>query len=188
MVFRAVIFYSAEKFHLICLVIKKKALLVGLAATLALFFAVCDRKEELPDNESLDGYVAVRIRSISVSEGGSESPTRSVLQKEPEMISTPVSDGMLMEMSIKEDDSPLRDKIELATGTHFRVIAATGTSNYYSHGDYIYGSGTLTPTNDFHEKIDQSYSFTCISYNSATLPPTTGYTVGDALPLLVFRR
>jgi hypothetical protein len=162
---------------------KKNTLLIGFAAALAMFFASCERKEELPDNQPLDGYATVRIRSMSVSEGGSESPTRSALQKEPEMISTPVGDGMLMEMNIQEDETPLRDKVELTIGAYFRIIAVkAGTTEYHSHGDYIYGDPS-TLLRDFHVKIGEEYDYICFSYNKITntLPDQT-YSDGVALP------
>jgi hypothetical protein len=158
---------------------------IGFVAALALLFASCDNKNELPNNELSGKDVTVRIRSMSVTSGGSESLGRSSSQREPEVVTTLIGDGMLLEMSIKEDESPLRSPVELATGTHFRVIAVTGTSDYYSHGDYVYGSGiplTPSPSTDFHVKVGQIYSFICISYNSASLPPSTGYTVGSPLP------
>jgi hypothetical protein len=153
-----------------------------LVAILSLIFASCDKDSELENKELSGQDVPVRIHSMNVAEGGSENPTRSSSQQEPEIVTSPIGDGMLLEMSIKQDDSPLRDKVELAPGTHFRVIAVTGGRDYYSHGDYVYGSGTLTPSNNFNVKVGQAYDFICISYNSTTLPSTVGYTVGSALP------
>jgi hypothetical protein len=166
----------------------KDTRLIGFVAALLLLLASCDRKEELPDNELSSTSVAVRIRSMSVSEGGSESLGRSSLEKEPEALTTPVGDGMLLEMSVKEEEAPLRAPVELATGTHFRIIAVTGGTNYYSHGDYIYASGTLTPSSstDFHVRVNHVYSYVCISYNDETLPSSSGYTVGTALPSLSY--
>jgi hypothetical protein len=159
---------------------KMKYIALGMAALALLFFA-CDSNNGL-DNRELSGKeISVRIRSMSVSEGGSENLGRATLEKESEKISEPIGDGMLLEMSVKREESPLR-KTELTPGTHFRVIAVSaGTSNYYSHGDYVYG-GTLTPSTDFHVRIGQSYDYICISHNDATLPDASGYVVGDPLP------
>jgi hypothetical protein len=159
---------------------KMKYIALGMAG-LALLFAACDSNNGL-DNRELSGKeVSVRIRSMSVSEGGSENLGRAALERESEKISRPIGDGMLLEMSVKREESPLR-KTELTPGTHFRVIAVSaGTSNYYSHGDYVYG-GTLTPSTDFHVRIGQSYDYVCISHNDATLPDASGYVVGDPLP------
>jgi hypothetical protein len=159
---------------------KMKYIALGMAGLALLFFA-CDSNNGL-DNRELSGKeVSVRIRSMSVSEGGAENLTRAFLEKESEKISKPIGDGMLLEMSVKSEESPLR-KTELTPGTHFRVIAVSaGTSNYYSHGDYVYG-GTLSPSTDFHVRIGQSYDYICISHNDATLPDASGYVVGDPLP------
>jgi hypothetical protein len=157
----------------------KNMKIIGLVVVLALLFTACDKDNVLENKEVSGKEVAVRIRSMNVAEGASESLTRSALQK---MVSQPIGDGMLLEMSVKEDVSPLRDKVELAPGTHFRVIAVTDGTKYYSHGDYVYGSGTLTPSNDFHVKIGQTYHFICISYNSSTLPSSSDYTVDSNLP------
>jgi uncharacterized protein (TIGR02145 family) len=154
----------------------------GFIGVLALLFISCDTKNELPDNGLSGGEVAVRIRSMGMAEGGSESLARAFSRKEPEMVSTPVGDGMLLEMSIKEDEASLRANPELADGTYFRIIAVTDGTKYYSHGDYVYGSGELTPSNDFLVKVGKTYHFICISYNDNTLPSSSGYTVGTDLP------
>jgi hypothetical protein len=164
----------------------KNTPLIGLIAALTLIFTSCDRKEELPDNEPSDGYVAVRIRSISVAEDGSEALGRSFSQREPEIVTGPVGDGMLLEMSVKQDDSPLRERLLLGDGKIFRVIAVEhGTSKYYSHGDFTVGASG--PVNDFHVKIGQKYDYICLSLNSETdLPSSTSYAVGDALSSLSY--
>jgi hypothetical protein len=155
----------------------------GFMAVLALLFISCDTKNELPDNGLSGGEVAVRIRSMGMAEGGSESLARAFSRKEPEMVSTPVGDGMLLEMSIKEDEASLRDKIELTTGAYFRIIAVeAGTTKYYSHGDYTYGNPSTLLT-DFHVKIGKEYDYICFSHNKTTNTlPSQSYSVGTALP------
>jgi hypothetical protein len=154
-----------------------------IAAILSLIFASCEQDNGLENKEVSGKDVPVRIRSMNVAEGGSESLTRSSSQKEPEMVTTPIGDGMLMEMSIKEDDTPLRDKTELTTGAYFRIIAVkAGTTEYHSHGDYIYGNPSTLLT-DFHVKIDESYDYICFSYNKTTNTlPVQYYSDGVALP------
>lgn len=146
-----------------------------------MLFASCDNNNL--DNKELEGReVPVRIRSLGVVQGGSETLTRSSLQKEPEMVSTVTGDGMLLEMRIQEDESPLRADIELSDGAYFRVIAVTaGTTKYYSHGDFVYGD-PITLLTDFHVKIGGEYDYICISYNNTDLPDASGYTVNTALP------
>jgi hypothetical protein len=159
----------------------KDTRLIGLIAALALLFSSCDRTKDLPDNELQDGFVAVRVRSLSVAEDGSESLARTFSQREPEIVTSPIGNGMLLEMSIKQDDSPLRDKVLLEDGKKFRVIAVEhGTNEYYSHGDFTVGESG--PDNDFLVKIGEKYDYICISYNSETaLPPDDDYEVGKDL-------
>jgi hypothetical protein len=159
----------------------KKTPLIGLIAALSLIFTACDDKNDLPDNGLSGREVSVRIRSLRVFEGGSENRTRSSLEKEPEMISQPIGDGLLLEMSIKQEESPLRAPQLLGNGKLFRVIAVEhGTNDYYSHGDFTVGiSG---PSTDFHVKVGEKYDYICISYNSDTdLPPDDDYEAGEAL-------
>jgi hypothetical protein len=149
-------------------------------------FASCEQDNGLENKEVSGKDVAVRIRSMSVAEGGSESLGRSSLEKEPEIVSQPIGDGMLLEMSIKEDEPPLRDKQELTTGAYFRIIAVkAGTTEYHSHGDFVYGGANSLP--EFHVKIGDYYDYICFSYNETTntLPSTTGYIAGVALPTLL---
>jgi hypothetical protein len=156
---------------------------IALVAILSLLLASCNNDSGLENRELSGKEVSVRIRSLSVAEGNSENLTRSALQKEPEMVSQPIGDGILLEMSIKEDESPLRATVELSPNARFRVIAVEKNStNYYSHGDYIYGSGTLTPSNDFHVKVGDSYDYICLSYNSTATLPSVSYTAGQPLP------
>jgi hypothetical protein len=159
----------------------KNTPLIGLIAALSLIFASCDNKNELPDNELSGEEVPVRIRSMSIDEEDSESLTRSSLQKEPEIVTTPISDGMLLEMSVKEDESPLRDAVLLGEGKLFRVIAVEhGSNKYYSHGDFAVGADG--PSNDFLVRIGEKYDYICISLNSDTdLPPDDDYEVGEDL-------
>jgi hypothetical protein len=161
----------------------KNTPLIGLIAALSLIITSCDNKNELSDNESSSKVVAVRIRSLSVAEGSSESLTRSSLEKEPEIVSQPIGDGMLLEMSVKQDDSSLRAPQLLGDGKLFRVIAVNhGTNDYYSHGDFTVGIIGPSPSTDFHVKIGEKYDYICISYNSDTdLPPDDDYEVGEAL-------
>jgi hypothetical protein len=156
---------------------------VGWLVALSLVFASCDKDNGLENKELLGKDIPVRIRSFGVAEGGSENFTRASLQGESEVIATPVGDGMLLEMSVKEDESPLR-KTELTDGAYFRVIAVkVGTTEYYSHGDFIYGN-PISLLTDFHVKIGESYDYICFSYNETTntLPSSAGYSVGVALP------
>jgi hypothetical protein len=152
-----------------------------LMAVLSLVFASCDNNNELENKELAGKDVPVRIRSMSIAEGGSESLGRSFSQREPQIVTRPIGDGMLLEMSIKEDESPLRATVLLGNGKLFRVIAVEhGSNKYYSHGDFTVGASG--PSNDFLVRIGEKYDYICISYNSDTdLPPSTGYTVGAAL-------
>jgi hypothetical protein len=156
---------------------------IGLIAALPLFLISCDN--ELPDKKISGEEVSVHIRSLGITEGGSKSIRNSSLQKEPKTVLTPVGDGMVLEMSIKEDKSPLRGTVELADGVCFRVIAVeAGTTEYYSHGDFKYGD-PITLHSDFHVRIGKTYDFICFTFNTtniADLPNTNNYTVGNDLP------
>jgi hypothetical protein len=154
-----------------------------IVVVLSLIFASCDKDNELENKELSGKEVPVRIRSLSVAPSGSENLTRSVLQKEPEMSATPVGDGMLMEMSVKENESPLRATALLGEGKLFRVIAVEHETNtYYSHGDFTVGINGPSPSTDFHVKVDEKYDYICISYNSDTdLPDDADYEVGEDL-------
>jgi hypothetical protein len=163
----------------------KNIRLIGFIAILALFFTSCDNKNELPNKELSGKSVPVRIHSLGVAEGSSESLVRSASQKEPKVVSQPIGDGMLLEMNVKEDESPLR-KTELTEGAYFRVIAVKkSTTEYYSHGDFVYGNPSSLLT-DFHVKVGESYDYICFSYNKTnnTLPSSASYKVGVALPAL----
>jgi hypothetical protein len=159
----------------------KNTQFIGLAAALLLFVASCENNNGL-DNHELSGKdVPVRIRSLGVAEAGSETLMRSSLQGKPEMISKPIGNGMLLEMSVERDESSLRGLVNLAPGTHFRVIAVNqGTSKYYSHGDFVQGTG-ISPLTDFHVHVGTAYDYICISYNNATLPDASAYAVGSNL-------
>lgn len=153
-----------------------------LIAALALIFASCDKNNELENKELSGKDVSVRIHSMSVAEGNSENLTRSSSQEKSKTVSTSIGDGMLLEMNIEEDKSPLRATVALANNVRFRVIAVEKNSTkYYSHGDFVYG-GNLVPSNDFHVKVGESYDYICISYNSTAALPGVSYTVGSNLP------
>jgi hypothetical protein len=112
----------------------KKTQFIGLIVALPLFYISCDNNDDLPNKTVSGKEVAVQIHSLNVTEGGSKSLRRSSLQKELETVLTPVGDGMMLEMTIKEDESSLRGLAELADGVYFRVIAVEGgTTKYYSH-------------------------------------------------------
>jgi hypothetical protein len=161
----------------------KTGLFIGYLVALSLVFASCDKDNGLENKEISGQEVAVRIRSFGIADGGSENVTRASLQGKSEMIATPVGDGMLLEMSIKEDESPLR-KTELTNGAYFRVIAVkVGTTEYYSHGDFVYGN-PISLLTDFHVKIGEAYDYICFSYNETTntLPSSASYSAGVAVP------
>jgi hypothetical protein len=148
---------------------------------LSLLIASCDNNNELPENE-LGKAIPVRIHSLGMAAGNSEGLTRASSQKESEMVSSPVGDGMLLEMSIERDASSLRlGTLEyLVEGTYFRVIAVeAGTTNYYSHGDFVVGGESYLTS--FYVHIGNEYDFICFSYNDDQ-PFSTSYTPGDPLP------
>jgi hypothetical protein len=155
----------------------------GLPATaLALLLFACDRNDDLPTNGS--SILPVRIHSLSILEGGSESLLRS--QEAQETVSLPLSDGLFLEMTMKRDMPPLRagQRKELAPGVLFRVIALdAGTSKYVSHGDFTAGSLSATVPKFFVES-ERTYDFVCLSYNNTTLPTAAGYVKGVNLPVL----
>jgi hypothetical protein len=149
---------------------------IVLFAVLSLLLVSCNNNE-LPDDELSGQLVPVRIHSLGIVERGSENLARSSSQNEPEPVLTPIGTGMLVEMSIERDESPLRDKVLLEDGKKFRVIAVNhGLNTYYSHGDFIVGESG--PSNDFHVEIGKSYDYICISYNSETDLPDDDYEVG----------
>jgi hypothetical protein len=154
---------------------------IVLVAVLSLIFTSCDSNNGLNNNELSGKEIPVHIRSLSVAEGGSKNLIRSSSQKEQEMFSTPVDDGMLLEVSIKQDESPLREAKELKNGSKFRVIALEA-GKYHSHGDFTYGGNSSLP--EFHVGIGKSYDFICLSYNTNALPSASGYVSGSALPAL----
>jgi hypothetical protein len=136
--------------------------LFGLALA-ALFFVSCDKEEYA---EVAGPEVAVQIRLLRAAEGGEEDVVRAVSWKEPETVFAPAGNGMLLEMSLEEDDSPLRgDEKPLEADTYFRVVALkTGTITYVSHGDFKVGQeGPLTP---FTVPGGTTYDFLCFSCNS----------------------
>jgi hypothetical protein len=98
---------------------------------------------------------------------------------------TPIGDGMVLEMSIKEDESSLRGTVELGDGVYFRVIAVEKNSTkYYSHGDFKYGD-PITLHSDFHVRVGDTYDFICFTFNTTSisdLPSASNYVVGDDLP------
>jgi hypothetical protein len=163
-------------------------LVTVLAIALAIVFVSCDRDTDLPDNKLSGEMVPVRIHSVGMGKsGGSENLTRSSLEHQPEIVSVPTGDGMSLKMSIEEDESPLRlGSLEgLENGMLFRVIAVeAGTTKYFSHGDFVYGSGVLWQ-GSFYVHIGSSYDFICFSYNSdAALPSAASYVKGSVLPTL----
>jgi hypothetical protein len=132
---------------------------------LAIVFNACDRSDAVSGTA-----VRVQIRSLQVAEGDSEDLARSASTKEAETVSTPLGDGLLLEMSMERDESPLRATLALKTGAHFRVIAVkTGTSTYVSHGDFTVG-GATTDDDFLVESYVSNYDFICISYNDAVNP------------------
>jgi hypothetical protein len=129
---------------------------------LSMLFVSCDKDNELPGSE-----VLVRVQSLAMAEGGEEEVARSAFRKEPEVVSTSIGDGILLEMSMERHESPLRAEQPLTHGAHFRVIAVkTGTSEYVSHGNFTIGGAS---TDDkFLVTSYFSYDFICISYNKTT--------------------
>jgi hypothetical protein len=158
----------------------KNTWFIGIMALLSLFSTSCENNNGVDNNELSGKEVSVRIRSLSVAENDSEALTRSSSQKEPETILKPIGNGMLVEMNVEREESSLRGLVNLAPGTHFRVIAVNqGTSKYCSHGDFVQGTG-ISPLTDFHVHVNTAYDYICISYNNATLP-SASYTVGSDL-------
>jgi hypothetical protein len=164
----------------------------GLIATLVLLilFGACDKNNELSGLEML-----VQIRSLEMAEGVEEDVMRSASWKEIEPVATSVGDGLLLELSMEQDASPLRVLQPLVSGAHFRVIAVkAGTNEYVSHGNFTIGGATVD--NNFLVTSYSSYDFICISYNNTvnTLPafnPAKGtdlsaaaYDLGDVEHLL----
>jgi hypothetical protein len=153
--------------------------LLFLASTL--FFASCDKDNELPDKPS-GNEVFIQIQALEVSENGETAVTRSALQGKKEIVSTPVGGGLVMEISVEEEDSPLREESPkpLKDNAWFRVIAVEeGTNKYVSHGDFKKGETTNV---NFHVPENKDYDIICFSYNNTTntLPSFT-HTRGDLL-------
>lgn len=151
-----------------------------IVAALSLIFASCNYSE-LDDKDLSGEVIPIQVHLLGMSAGGSEDLARSSAQDEPGMFSMPVGGGILLEMNVKQDESPLRGLVELTTGSHFRVIAIESESKKVcSYGDFVYGSG-INSLPSFYVKVGDTYDFICISYNDQTLPAHT-YTKGSALP------
>jgi hypothetical protein len=158
---------------------------IGLFAVLALttLFASCDRNDGLPNDELSGKAVHVRIRSLGMATVSSADLTRSFAQKGHEMVSKPIGDGLFLDMIIEPDTSLLRlGSLEYLTeGTYFRVIAVeAGTTNYYSHGDFVVGGSTSLTS--FYVHVGSDYDFICFSYHDNQPLPTPSYVSGDPLP------
>jgi hypothetical protein len=167
----------------------------GLFAVMALLmlFVSCDTSNDVP--ESSGKLIPVSVRSLEVAADGEETVVRSAPQREAEMVSTPIGDGMLLEMKLEREESPLRlvgdgDTKSLANGAKFRVIALLhddiNNNKYVSHGDFTVTAGPaeLHSADPFYVEAGSSYDFICISYNDEDLPATTDYVEGSALPAL----
>jgi hypothetical protein len=148
---------------------------------LALLLGACEK--ELPDNKS-GKEVVVQVRLVGVAEGGEEDLTRSDSTKEPEMVSTSIGDGMLLEMQMARDTSALRaTRTQLAATSYFRVVAFKhGTSTFISYGDFTINDGPVAgglhvPTNDHYDFVCYSYNtnipLDALNYNQDATMPTT---------------
>jgi hypothetical protein len=168
----------------------KKSGFSGLIAVIALFLVSCDKNNGVP--ESSGKLIPVSIRSLRVAAEGTETMMRSASQREGGMVSAPIGEGMLLEMKMECEKSPLRSvgdgaTYSLADNAKFRVIAVRhDNSRYVSHGDFTVtvGPAELHSAEPFLIREGAQYDFICISYNDEDLPPTTGYSPGVALPAL----
>jgi hypothetical protein len=167
----------------------------GYAAMAVLLLAAsCDHRNEVGADVSGE-TIAVEVNIAGVWEGQSEDVMRSASvspltgRREIAMISQPIGNGMLLDMSLEPDEaSPLRAVVKvLEEGKRFRVVAlkhADGT--YVSHGDYVMtASGGVSPTaGDLHVPVGEvSYDYICLSYNSTTALPAASFTVGQVATL-----
>jgi hypothetical protein len=138
----------------------------GLIAIVALSSMVMSCDSNLPGKAS-GPEVSVQVQLLGIAENGEEDRTRSASPREWETVSMPIGDGMLLEMSLEREKSPLRAKVitPLSNGAYFRVIAVkTGTSEYVAHGDFTVNGATSLSS--FHVPANETFDFICYSYNS----------------------
>jgi hypothetical protein len=129
--------------------------------------------------DGMGDVIAVRINLVGVNErGASEEVVRSA-SRGPLAVVQSVNGGILMEMAIEEDGTGLRaaSPVDLGMDAKFRVIVLRNGDlqewvDCTVGGDYpwIYVTSGV------------AYDFVCVSYNDGTLPPTTGYVLGQPLP------
>jgi hypothetical protein len=72
---------------------------------LSMLCASCDNN----NNELSGTAVAVQIRSLKMAESGEEDLLRSTSKQEAETVSTPLGDGLLLEISMERDESLARN-------------------------------------------------------------------------------
>jgi hypothetical protein len=160
---------------------------------LSMFLVSCDRHKDLP--EASGKLIPVSIGSLTVAAGGEETEVRSAGPRGGETFSTSIGGGMLLEMRVELEESPLRlvgdgDRYSLAENARFRVIALLydGVDNdtYVSHGDFTFTTGPTMFYSDepFLIREGSQYNFVCISYNNGNLPDDDDYVRGQPLPAL----
>jgi hypothetical protein len=161
-----------------------KTVRLCVAAGLLLILAVfCDRHNEFTEDAS-GKMIAVHVSILGVREGPSEEIMRSA-SGSPKTIAEalkPIGNGMLLDMSLEEDEWPsLRATTQnLEVNKLFRVIAVnTSDGRCVSYGDYkITAAGVELTGGGLHVPANVSHDFICISYNSTTLGFGGGYSEG----------
>jgi hypothetical protein len=140
------------------------------AAGFLLFLAVaCD----ITTGDVPGEPVAVRVQIAGVEEGRSEEEVRSAYvspltgRRELAMVSQPIGDGMVMDVSLEPDESsPLRATKPLEAGKTFRVIALRNSDGtYVSHADFTIVDGVANSDADLHVPANVSHDFICLSHN-----------------------
>jgi hypothetical protein len=155
--------------------INKTVELYAAMGLLSLFAVSCDRNNEIAEDISGE-MIEVRVNILGVTEGQSEDVMRSASlspltgRQEITMISQPIGDGMLLEMSLEPDESaPLRaTPVPLEDGKKFRVIALSTDGKYVSHGDFTVTQGVDNTSPSLHVKKGVTHDFICLSYNSTS--------------------
>jgi uncharacterized protein (TIGR02145 family) len=155
------------------------------------FVASCDNHNE--DMEDVHGtMMSLDVHIVGVRDGGMEEVMRSASvspltgRREIAMISQPIGDNMLLDMSLEPNETaPLRAIVKvLEDGKRFRVVALKHSDGtYVSHGDYAMTAtgGVSKASGDLHVPVGNvSYDYICISYNSTATLPAASFTVGQA--------
>jgi hypothetical protein len=149
------------------------------ALILSATFFSCDKDNQISDKPTPSEEVFIQIHTLEIAEGNEADLTRAASLEEPEY--TPTGDGLLVNMSIEEnEDESLRAEKDLIPNAYFRVIAVkTGTSEYVSHGDFRQGGEPTVLT--FTVPSNATYDFICLSYNNTinTLPSPFAPDRGD---------